>query len=297
MALPQAAPSWARVVWVNILVLCTLLILLAAAGELYLRSTRPFVRPQWISRFDPILGFTFEPGALIKHTNHVEFWVEAKANSWGFLDDEPPTVPARDGVCRIAFVGDSFVEAAQVPNDKKFHRVLEKHWNAQPNKPFFIEALALGYSGTGQANQLPWVKLLKPVSPRLIVLVFVSNDFSNNNVWLESARNGWHPDHPPRPFLVKGQIRPADPTWREYLMPGQTGNTQAAWTVEQGGLTSWLHKKLWQRSYLYSFLHTLWVRYAYDAHAYYANVPSAVAVLRTMPGGRRCSGIGCRPRT
>ncbi len=295
MALRQVLPSWAHVVWVNTLVLCALLILMAAAGELYLRLTRPFVQPQWISRFDPGLGFTFEPGALIKHTNHVEFWAEGKANSWGFLDDEPPTAPARKGVCRIAFVGDSFVEAAQVPNEAKFHRILERRWNAQRDKPFSIESLALGYSGTGQANQLPWVELLKPVSPRLIVLVFVSNDFANNNVWLESARNGWHPDHAPRPFLVKGQLRPADPAWREYLLPGQTGNAQAAWTVERSDLSGWLHKKLWQRSYLYSFLHTLWVRYAYDASAYYANVPSALAALRTMPGGQQMFGDWAPP--
>lgn len=282
--------SWAAVFWINLLVLSMLLILVAAGGEIYLRLTKPFVRPHWVSRFDPELGFTFEPGALIRHTNHVDFWLEERVNSWGFLDHEPPAAPAKDGVCRIAFVGDSFVEAAQVKNDEKFHRLLEKYWNTRKDHGLSLETFALGYSGTGQANQLPWVKLLRPLSPRLIVLVFVNNDFANNNVWLEAARNGWHPDHPPRPFLVRGEMKPADPAWRDYLLPGQNGNAQAAWDIERAGIAGWLHQKLWQRSYLYSFLFTLWVRHAYDASAYYANVPAAVAVLRTMPGGQQMFG-------
>lgn len=290
MTLCRHCPAWVRILSVNALVLATFLFLAGLVGEAYLRLTKPFVRPVWVSRFDPHLGFTFAPGAEIKHTNHVDFWAAERANSWGFLDHESPVAPAGPGVCRIAVVGDSFVEAAQVTNDKKLHRLLEKLWNQPQGKKFSLETLALGYSGTGQANQLPWARLLKPLSPRVIVLVFVSNDFANNNVWLEAARNGWHPEHPPRPFLVRGELGPADPAWRARLLPGQTGNAQAAWTMEQSGLSGWLHGKLWQRSYLYSFLYTLWIRYAYDAAAYYGNVPSALAALRTTPEGRRLFG-------
>jgi hypothetical protein len=258
-----------------------LLVLLAIGGEIYLRITKPFVKPQWVSRFDPELGFTFEPGAIIRHTNHIDYWSEQKANTWGFLDFEPPAAGAHD-TCRIAFVGDSFVEAAQVDIEHKFHRLIEKEWNAEHQKPK-LETVALGYSGTGQANQLPWAKLIEPLRPNLIVLVFVSNDFSNNNVWLEAVRNGWHPEHAPRPFLYQGELRLPDPVWQRYLLPGQTGSAQASWSLEKDGVMGWLHRRLYQKSYLYSALNRIWIHYAYGAPAYYANVPGALSELRKLP--------------
>ncbi len=273
----------------GLVVSLALIFLAGVAGEIYLRATKPFVKPQWISRFDTELGFTFEPNALIRHTNHIDFWSEQKANTWGFLDYEPPHDVKASGVCRIAFVGDSFVEAAQVPIDKKFHRLLEAGWNAKISG-FVLETFALGYSGTGQANQLPWARLIASKKPDLIVLVFVSNDFSNNNAWLEAARNGWHPAHPSRPFVINGRLVRPDPDWRKYLLPGQTGSAQAAWSIESNSITGWLHRKLYRKSFLYSALNRMWVHYAYGAPAYYANVPSALAELKKLPGGREKFG-------
>jgi len=266
-----------------------LLTIVAITAELYLRLTKPFIKTQWISRFDPELGFTFEPGALIRHTNYIDFWSEQRANSWGFLDDEPPPPARKSGTCRIAFVGDSFVEAAQVSIEQKFHRLLEQSWNSKESI-IQVETFALGYSGTGQANQLPWAGLIASRAPDLVVLVFVSNDFANNNVWIEAVRNGWHPNHPPRPFIRDGRIFGPDPDWRQYVLPGQTGSAQAAWSVSSGGISGWLHRKLYQKSYLYSALNRMWVHYYYGAPAYYANVPGALAELRKLPGGEAAFG-------
>ena len=264
-----------------------LFFVLALAGEGYLRATKPFVEPQWISRFDPELGFMFVPGAIIRHTNHIDFWAEQRANSWGFLDTDPPAGDSKN--CRIVFVGDSFVEAAQVPIERKFHRLFEAEWNLS-NADLSVETLALGFSGTGQANQLPWAKLIQPTRPRLIVLVFVSNDFANNNAWLEAARNGWHPEHAPRMFVKAGVTLPPDRAWRQKLLPGQTGSGQAAWSNNTVGFAGWIHRKLYQKSYLYTALNRLWIHTCYSASAYYANVPAAVEELKKFPGGKEAFG-------
>jgi hypothetical protein len=259
------------------------LVFIVLCGEAYLRLTAPFTETQWVSRFDAKLGFVFEPGVLIRHTNDIEYWTEQRANSWGFLDLEPSFDKSSQGMCTIAFIGDSFVEAAQVPIEQKFHRLLETHWNrTYPSNP--LRTQAFGYSGTGQSNQLAWLALIEKLHPKLIVLVFVSNDFGNNNVWLEAARNGWHPEHPPRPFLIKGQLHPPAPDWREHLLPGQTGSTQAAWSRDRGDIGDWGHHKLW-KLLVYRAFYKVWVGFSYRASAYYANVPDAVRELRKLPGG------------
>lgn len=265
-----------------------LILLVSIAAELYLRASKPFVKTEWNSRFDPELGFVFVPGAIIRHTNYVDFWSEQKANSWGFLDREPP-MAIDSHRCRIAFIGDSFVEAAQVPVEQKFHRLIEAEWNLS-NTTNQIETIALGYSGTGQANQLPWAKLIRPLHPRLIVLVFVNNDFANNNAWLEAARNGWHPHHPPRPFTKNGMIQAPDPNWLSHLLPGQTGSAQAAWTKNIGGIRGWLHRRLYQKSYLYTTLWHVWNYRTNDISAFYSNVPDALRELKKLPAGKEVFG-------
>ncbi len=275
--------TWLRVnVLPGLLISGIVMVALAIVGEISLRATRPFVKPQWVSRFDPMLGFIFEPGAVIRHTNHLDFWAEQKANSFGFLDREPPKTGDHE-TCRIAFFGDSFVEAAQVPIDRKFHVQLERMWNRQRPKRL-LETMAFGYSGTGQANQLPWLTLAKPYKPDVIVLVFVNNDFANNNVWLEAARNGWHPSHPPRPFLVKdekGQYRwvGPDPTWQQHLLPGQTGSASSA---PLQGVWGWLYRRLYEKSYVYTYLYSLWRQYSTPVASYYGNLPAAVGALRQL---------------
>jgi hypothetical protein len=263
----------------GVLVFFGLLLMAAVAGEVWLRITRPFAEPQWVSRFDPENGVIFVPGALIRHTNHLDFWAENRANHLGFLDREPPAAGSHAS-CRIAFFGDSFVEAAQVPVEKKFHVLLENRWNAE-NPRRKLETMAFGYSGTGQANQLPWLELSRPYEPNVIVLVFVSNDFANNNTWLEAARNGWHPFHPPRPFLYRDEgsayrlLKP-DPEWQKHLLV-QTGNTPEERTKR------WAYHKLEKNFYLYALLHKLWQLHANDASTWHSNLPLILATLRAMP--------------
>lgn len=290
------AGHWIRTnVLPGVLISVLVVALLIGAGEVYLRSTRPFVKPTWVSRFDPVLGFVFEPGATIRQTNHLDFWVESKANRLGFLDREPPE-PGSHHTCRIAFVGDSFVEAVQVPIEQKVHVRLEQIWNSG-SVARRLETMAFGYSGTGQANQLPWFDLIAPYQPDLVVLVFVANDFANNHAWLEAARNGWHPEHPPRPFLVKDMggrytYRPPDPDWRQHLLPVHVTNTHTFGVRPGAGRRSrfgaWLHERFDGKSYLYTSLYRLWQLRRSTPRSLQGSIPDTVRVLRTLPeeGGR-----------
>lgn len=226
---------------------------LLAGAEIYFRATRPFLQTAWPGRFDPKLGFVFEPGATVRHTNHVDFWAEARVNRLGFLDREPPPETRTASTCRVVILGDSFVEAAQVPIADKVQVVFEALMNRTPGRRR-VEAMAFGYSGTGQSNQLVFYdEAARAFSPDVVVMVVVPNDFANNSTALEALRNGWHPEHPPRRFyrrLPSGEFRTIelDPEWSRSVFP----NPPAPKLTRVQRAHAWLRA----RSYFYAWLHT-----------------------------------------
>lgn len=225
------------------------LVLIFVVGELYFRNTAPFLSKTWPVVWDPRVGFRFAPGAEVRHTNQVDFWTTERSNSLGFLDREPLLLPDLNS-CRVAFVGDSFVEAAQVNIADKAQVRLEKLAAAShPN--WNLKASAFGFSGTGQLNQLPFYdQFVRTQQPHLVVLVVVSNDFANNSVLLESVRNGWHPDHSPRQFAARsksGQISllPMAADWERYRLPPPPSTVCSACTA---------HVWLKSHSYFYAWV-------------------------------------------
>jgi hypothetical protein len=229
-----------------LIVVMTVIVSLGAA-EAFLRTTLPFVASYWPSRFDPTIGFKFDPGAEVRWTNGVDFWQSTVVNADGMLDRSMPG-PKAVGTCRILFVGDSFVEAAQVPIDDKVQVVIEKMARARGGLPP-IEAAGVGFSGTGQASQLAlYEKIGRKFAPDIVVIVVVSNDFTDNSAILSSLLNGWDPRRPPREFFVPGDgpdgfvRQKIDPAWREAGMP--TG------AVPEGSIDTALARL----SYLYVFV-------------------------------------------
>jgi len=207
-----------------------ILILLVVGAEIYLRSKIPFTSTHWPSRFDERFGFNFVPNAVVKYTNNINFWTVSKVNSLGFLDREP-VIPKPDKVFRILFVGDSFIEAAQVPLRKRIQIQVENLIkNELPD--FNLDTVAFGYSGTEQTNQLSFYDTFgQQVKPDLVILVIVNNDMPNNSVLLEAVRYGFHPEHPFREFYWREnnnkqfQLVTVDPNWEDHkLMAG--GQTQ-----------------------------------------------------------------------
>jgi hypothetical protein len=212
----------------GVVISCVLVLVLALGGEWYLRETTPFTKSEvyWPTRLDGVAGVLFVPGAEVRWTNGLDFWSVQRANSLGFLDREP-VIPKPADTFRIALVGDSFVEAAQLPIEQKLQTILGNILRDRVDIQKF-DVVALGYSGTGQANQLGFFERYKEaLQPDLVILIFVQNDFSNNSRVLESIRNAWDPDHLPRPFVEpdgKGGVRrfPIDPGWAKYSLPGGT---------------------------------------------------------------------------
>lgn len=252
---------WAA--WSISAALCLVGVGLVGLGmELHLRATTPFLTSNWPGLFDPEVGFVFQPGARVRQTNGIDYWVESQANRWGFLDREPPSTSTHTS-CRVAIVGDSFVEATQVPLEERLQVQLEVSARRDGRHP--IEAFALANSSTGQANQLPlYDRFARALAPDVVVLVFATNDFANNSHVLEALRNGWHPDHLPRVFFREdpaGSFSPIgiDPDWASFRLPAKPVELSRAQQI---------HQRLRARSHFYTWLfahvsiqHPSWVTF------------------------------------
>lgn len=107
-----------------------------------------------------------------------EFQTPVSINSEGFKDYEYPINKANN-VYRIAVIGDSMVEALQVPLDKEFTKLLEQKLNQNSKK---YEIMSFGVSGIGtiQEKRVLENHALK-YSPDEVILVFtVGNDIRDN---------------------------------------------------------------------------------------------------------------------
>ena len=217
---------WQSVVGWNVLFLSLGAALIFIDWEAWFHSRAPFTETRLPTRFVPGVGLLNEPGAEVRWTNHADFWVAQRANRWGFLDREPPIPEQAAQTCHIAFIGDSFVEAKEVPVAAKFHVRLEE-LAARALPRLNITTSAYGRSATGQINQLPFYdKYARSLRPKLVVLVFTRNDFKDNHrLWVGMVK-GWDPDRAPYVFADKTAagafaLRPPDPAWRRLPIPGE----------------------------------------------------------------------------
>ncbi|GAX43739.1 G-D-S-L family lipolytic protein [Tolypothrix sp. NIES-4075] len=104
-------------------------------------------------------------------------------NSDGFRDREH-TLVKPENTLRIALLGDSFVEALQVPLEKGFAAVIERTLSDCPAKAVQkVEVINFGVSGYGTAQEL--ITLREKVwdySPDIVLLAFFTgNDLTDNS--------------------------------------------------------------------------------------------------------------------
>lgn len=262
-------------IWVNmipgIVVAVVVLLVMLGGGEVYFRIKLPFNKAYWPSQFDERYGFNFIPRATVEWTNYQDYWTRTEANSLGFLDREPPASGDSPDTCRVVFIGDSFVEAAQVTIRDKIQMQFEEIANQASDSEQGFETVALGYSGSGQVNQLSFYDVFaRSLEPDVVVLVFVNNDFGNNSTTLESIRNGWHPLHPPSLFFEYDEQAdgftkiPIDPNWQNYLLP-----TPARVTPNMAESALWLSN----HTYLYNQMNS----------RFFANSPKLSMFLSGTP--------------
>ena len=178
----------------------TALALMFLGGEAYLRLAKPFMSEVRPEVFLPEVGALLAPDTEVRFTNRLDFWTVSRTNSLGFLDREPPSPGRAAETCHIAFVGDSFVEAPQVPIPDKAPAPLEAM--AREALPRLdITTSAFGRSDTGQVRQLPLYDCCaRRFAPRLLVLVFHPNDLWDN--------------HP----ALRRVVRPRDPRFPEFRL-------------------------------------------------------------------------------
>ena len=294
-----------RVAGWNALLLCLGLAAMVLVGEAYLRLTMPFIHSSFPNVFHPEAGLIGAPGATVRRTDGAEFWTVQRVNSLGFLDREPLSPEQAAASCHVAVIGDSFVEASQVPVAAKLQVALERL--AAVRLPHLnLSAQAFGRQGTGQVNQLGFYDAFaRRLQPRLVVLVFVPNDLLDNfPLWI-GLRRGQDPRHLPFASAQRGwdsalRLAPPDPEWWKFrlkpIAESRTGNLADALPdifrqiLDGSYFSAWLHMKIRQ----------LWLDREALRHAKYrANVkllrrnPEHAALLadwvpvsRRGPGGR-----------
>ena len=156
----------------------------------------------------------------VRATNHLDFWTVSRTNRWGFLDREPINPERAAESCHITVIGDSYVQAKQVPISDKFHVRLED-LATRELPDLDVTTSAYGHANTAQASQLPYYdEYAIQMSPKLLVLVFVDNDFGGNSALVMGLRQGWDPDKAPFAYperAVDGQItlRLPSPEYRD----------------------------------------------------------------------------------
>ncbi len=214
-----------RLIAWNAALLAAAAALIAIAGETWLRRrTKPFL----LTSFPPVIRYRgtylWKPHAEIHYTNQLDFWTVSRVNSLGFLDREPPAPERAAAGCRIAFIGDSFVEALQVPIAQKSHVRLEALAAAALPR-LNVTTSAFGFSDIGQIHQLAYYDdFARRRRPKLVVLVFVPNDFLGNHPLLRSLSRGFDPDYIPEIHAArrpdgKIELRPPHPDAAQFTLP------------------------------------------------------------------------------
>lgn len=134
---------------------------------------------------DSVLGTALIPGARGWWTQEEhEFVVPIRINDAGRRDlDRGSDKPA--GALRIMLLGDSFVEALQVPIEQTFARGLEQRLGAALGRP--VEVVSMGVSGYGTASEYLWYRDVgRHFHPDIVLLSFYpGNDVRNNSPTLE----------------------------------------------------------------------------------------------------------------
>ncbi|MGE0707373.1 MAG: SGNH/GDSL hydrolase family protein [Planctomycetota bacterium] len=159
--------------------------------------------------------------------------VKVQWNAAGWHDVEHAREKAA-GVLRVLVLGDSFVEGQQVSTDELFHRRLEAALRERLGRP--VEAIALGWSGWGQRDQLQaLVRQGLAYAPDLVLGEFLpANDVRDNDPELKRAaerelvRSSWA-----RPVQLDAARKGL------YLLERLAGRLDGA-LRKLGGETGWL---------------------------------------------------------
>ncbi len=257
LRVPQLRQAVRLAGW-NAFLLVVGLVLLVLAGEAYFRLTKPFMTEREQRHFVPKVGYLRKPYTEARHTNRLDFWTVSRTNRLGFLDRDPQSPAHAAASCHVTMIGDSYVDAREVPIADKFQVRLET-LAARELPHLNVTTSAFGFSGAGQVQQLPlydeYARLLRP---KLLVLVFVPNDFMNNAALLRALDQGQGPERFPDASLERCpdgtlELRPPNPDRTSLLRrlpePPKSWSVRATESASKmSWFASWLNAKLKRRA-------------------------------------------------
>ncbi len=219
------------------LVLTAGVVAAALVCEAYLRFTAPFMTSVLPTVIVPGVGMMKQPNAEVRYTNRVDFWTTSRTNRYGFLDREPPDPEQAARSCHVAFIGDSFVDALEVPIEHKVQVRLEE-LAADQMPGLGLISTAFGRQGTGPIEQLAYYDhYARPLHPRLLVLVWNPNDLPDSSPVLRGVASGWDPDRFPGNTGVREtldgeiELRPPHPE-PARLLSDSVGDPWASWPTD-----------------------------------------------------------------
>lgn len=199
-----------------------------------MRLTTPFVDREVRHEFVAGVGRKLKPNRTMRFTNLRDFWTVQRTNSLGFLDRE--VSGGNLAACRVAIVGDSMVEAREVAIEDKVQAQLEAL--TRMHLPSLrVIANGFGLWATGQVAQLAiFDKYVRPLAPKLVVLVFHGNDFQDNFTPLKALETHLPADRLPFATAVgvgggvfslrqpeRGPAFALQPGWRWRLLGDPSG--------------------------------------------------------------------------
>ena len=231
----------------NVLLFVAGLALIGLVGEAWRRTTVPFGPVYEPTVFVPGVGVLLRPHTEIRWTNGHDAWAVTRTNRLGFPDREPPSPERAAEGCHVAVIGDSFVAAKEVPIAEKFHVRFEE-MAARELPALGVTTSAFGMNSTGQINQLAFYdEYARPLRPRMVVLVFVANDYRDNFPLWRSLLDGYDPERPPYVSAARAadggfRLRPPDPDWRRFMPPPRLG-TRVARALRGSWFFSWLQTR------------------------------------------------------
>ena len=239
-----------RVAAWNLLLIIAGLVVIAAVGEVYVRLFTPFQRNIQPLSFVPGVGVIHEPWSESRWTNHRDYWIISRANSLGFLDREPISPERAAESCHVTIIGDSFVEAREVPISDKVQVRLEE-LAARELPDWDVTVSAFGIHGSAHINQLPlYDRYASQLSPKLLVLVFTNNDLWGSSPVLSALFFGYDPDRAPYVFAERAsdgtmKLRPPSPDYEPLLgLSEQTWLSRTLRSLRWSEFAAWLDRKL-----------------------------------------------------
>jgi lysophospholipase L1-like esterase len=165
---------------------------------------------------DPIRGTAHIPGAKSSREFNGRPWIEINSDGWRGPEVERRAAP---GTYRIALLGDSFIEAFEVPFEKTAGELIEARLAALRGTP--VEVLNFGQGGYGTTQELLTLQHeVWKYAPDLVVLaVTTGNDISDNSRRLK--RTDYVPYH-----VLQGERLVLDTSFRE----SKGYRSRAVWT-------------------------------------------------------------------